>query len=1018
MMLRGFDGWLRSILGRGIWQELDRRLESGPGSRRRSSFGSHAPELLEIRNLLTTYMLPSIDFSPFINGENPNNGGGQVTEQEFSDRLQIAAQYADGIRTFDCTGDLAPASQLIHELGKKSYIGAWIQNDAAPGDTAGQQAINKANEDAITQLEMQIQKGYVDVAIVGSETQLRNQSGSGVTETELLHYINEVKAFVTGLHLSNPVPVTTADSYDQFEQQPNLLAAVDVVYANFYPFFENQPVDTAISTLNQEYSQLKDLAGSKQVVISETGWPSAGEVHGAAVPSETNAAQYFLNFVTWAKDNNVQYNYFEFCDESWKGPDSNIEAHWGLFEVHGNTFSLKPGIQSVFDGAESADNWTVTDIFSMPTQIHTNLSEFVVSGETAPGNSVEVNGTPISTSDIDAGGAFADVVPLSTANAGNNQITVTIKNAAGQVIRTTTKSVLYSATYSTTGSSLLYVDAVNSPLDGTVVIDPQQNAVLGIIPGEHIAGISADSSEIFMTDRNVYSTANHQLLFQLAFSQPIDPSAFAVSPTGDRLYSGTQVLNLASNTLLAALPQSIATGSGYLTSPIPGGPAISADGKLIFTGNAVGGGNSTFRINTVNSTASSALPLTHSRSFLSDLALSPTGKWLAASSYGDAGGEVDIYDTSSGTPQFIRSVSVGDFAGELRFLDDNTLVVGSDGNPGNGGGAVSVINVSTGSISATIPVSLAGNLDVSTVNDEIFASTGDARGIEIFQVGANSQITIAQTFDLGIQRNIQGTGLPHNNQIARVIAKAAVQPSALAFTTTATPNIPEGTTSVLAVIAADANHPGQLVTYSITGGADQGLFSITNSGVLSFKTAPDFGAPTDSGFDNHYDVEITANDGHGGLAVQQITVAVTDVTAPPQLTLNSPAATWAPKQSPVTVLPQVSVTHTDGLNGGSLTIEVNAVGTKKKAIDQFHFSSAAVLGSDAQPTFANGTLTLQISLDVSATSQNIQSFLEGITFSTKGKGLRIATRSLQVTLTDANGASSTIHQAINVHKKG
>jgi hypothetical protein len=63
-------------------------------------------------------------------------------------------------------------------------------------------------------------------------------------------------------------------------------------------------------------------------------------------------------------------------------------------------------------------------------------------------------------------------------------------------------------------------------------------------------------------------------------------------------------------------------------------------------------------------------------------------------------------------------------------------------------------------------------------------------------------------------------------------------------------------------------------------------------------------------------------------------------------------------------------------------------------------------------------LTLQISLDVSATSQNIQSFLEGITFSTKGKGLRIATRSLQVTLTDANGASSTIHQTINVHKKG
>ncbi len=43
------------------------------------------------------------------------------------------------------------------------------------------------------------------------------------------------------------------------------------------------------------------------------------------------------------------------------------------------------------------------------------------------------------------------------------------------------------------------------------------------------------------------------------------------------------------------------------------------------------------------------------------------------------------------------------------------------------------------------------------------------------------------------------------------------------------------------------------VTYSITGGADQALFSIdANSGALTFNSAPNYEAPTDADTNNVY----------------------------------------------------------------------------------------------------------------------------------------------------------------------
>ena len=92
---------------------------------------------------------------------------------------------------------------------------------------------------------------------------------------------------------------------------------------------------------------------------------------------------------------------------------------------------------------------------------------------------------------------------------------------------------------------------------------------------------------------------------------------------------------------------------------------------------------------------------------------------------------------------------------------------------------------------------------------------------------------------------------------------------------TATVSIAENTTAVTTVAATDPN--GDNPIYSITGGADQALFSIgANSGALSFIDAPDFEAPQDVGANNVYNVAVTAADGNGSEATQELAIEVTN----------------------------------------------------------------------------------------------------------------------------------------------
>ncbi len=95
------------------------------------------------------------------------------------------------------------------------------------------------------------------------------------------------------------------------------------------------------------------------------------------------------------------------------------------------------------------------------------------------------------------------------------------------------------------------------------------------------------------------------------------------------------------------------------------------------------------------------------------------------------------------------------------------------------------------------------------------------------------------------------------------------------ITSSDTVNLDENTTEVITVTADDPD--GDILSYSISGGSDNSLFTIdSETGVLSFNTAPDYENPRDSDLDNVYELEVAVSDG-SNTQTRNLLITVDDV---------------------------------------------------------------------------------------------------------------------------------------------
>jgi glucan 1,3-beta-glucosidase len=247
-------------------------------------------------------------FSLYEEGQKP---GDIITEEQVERRMKMLQPHTQWIRSFSSTEGNELIPKVAKRMGLKTLVGAWLGND------------DEINQREIAGLIKLANEGLVDIAAVGNEVLYRND----LSIDQLINFIKTVKQQIKN------IPVGYVDAYYEFTQHPAIVELCDAVLCNCYPFWEGTSFDYALEHMKQMYRQATIAANGKQVIITETGWPSQGETLKGAAPSQNNARDYFINTQLWSANENIPVFYFSSFDESWKvGAEGTVGAYWGIWD--------------------------------------------------------------------------------------------------------------------------------------------------------------------------------------------------------------------------------------------------------------------------------------------------------------------------------------------------------------------------------------------------------------------------------------------------------------------------------------------------------------------------------------------------------------------------------------------------------------------------------------------------------------------------------------------------------------
>ena len=226
-----------------------------------------------------------------------------------ADLTAIAAQ-AKAVRTYASTQGLERVPEIAAELGLKVTLGIWIDKDDA------------RNEREIT-TALDLARRYPNVIrlVVGNETVYRRE----LTVADLVKIVRRVKR-------DSPIPVGSAENWQTFIDHPELVGAVDQVFAHIIPYWEGLSKETAVQDSLAIYDKLRAAYPNKKIVIGEFGWPSAGHNYESAVPNPITQAVILRDFAARASASDVDYNIVEAIDQPEKLFEGNV-GPYGAFST-------------------------------------------------------------------------------------------------------------------------------------------------------------------------------------------------------------------------------------------------------------------------------------------------------------------------------------------------------------------------------------------------------------------------------------------------------------------------------------------------------------------------------------------------------------------------------------------------------------------------------------------------------------------------------------------------------------
>lgn len=253
-------------------------------------------------------------YGPFRDGQSPERGI-YPTLSEVRQDIPLLKLVANGIRTYGCQ-HLETAAAATQEVGLELTLGVWLSGNPQEDQAEIECAVSQAQANP-----------HITSIVVGNESILSGR----LTVTQICTYTQQVRSR-TGL------PVTTAEPWHVWVEQPDLATCVDYLLIHIHPYWECQSIENAVAFVQEKYDQVSDQYSGKAVVIGETGWPTAGigrDGHCGPMPtpSPEEQSRFAADFLNWTEQERVDFYFFAAFDEPWKceGGRPEVECHWGIY---------------------------------------------------------------------------------------------------------------------------------------------------------------------------------------------------------------------------------------------------------------------------------------------------------------------------------------------------------------------------------------------------------------------------------------------------------------------------------------------------------------------------------------------------------------------------------------------------------------------------------------------------------------------------------------------------------------
>jgi exo-beta-1,3-glucanase (GH17 family) len=256
-----------------------------------------------------------LSYAPFRGRQSPLEPTTRIDPRQIEEDMVRLRGVTDCVRTYSTRNGLDQVPEIAARHGLKVMQGIWLG-----GDPAG------AERDLATAIGLAARlPDTIRSVVVGNEVLLRGE----MTPNDLAATIRRVKSQI-------PQPVTYADVWEFWLRHPALYDAVDFVTIHILPYWEDFPIPAGAAAPHLESIRRKVAAAypAKEILIGETGWPSAGRMREGALPSPVNQARVLHDVLNVAKQHGYHVNLIEAFDQPWKRRlEGTVGGHWGLLDA-------------------------------------------------------------------------------------------------------------------------------------------------------------------------------------------------------------------------------------------------------------------------------------------------------------------------------------------------------------------------------------------------------------------------------------------------------------------------------------------------------------------------------------------------------------------------------------------------------------------------------------------------------------------------------------------------------------